>query len=39
MVRERGVRTAAAVAAIILPFAFAVGYFLNLVLTTLRVQI
>ncbi len=39
MVRERGMRTAAAVAAIILPFAFGVGYSLNLVLTTLKVNI
>lgn len=39
MVRERGVRAAAAVGAIILPFAFGVGYLLNLILTTLRVRI
>ncbi len=39
MVRERGARTAAAVAAIILPFAFAIGYLLNLALITLRVQV
>jgi len=39
MVRERGVRTALAVAAIVLAFAFSVGYFLNLVLITLQVQI
>ncbi len=39
MVRERGVRAAAAVGAIILPFAFGAGYLLNLILTTLHVQI
>jgi ferrous iron transport protein B len=39
MVKERGLRTAVAVAAIILPFAFGVGYLLNLILITLKVQI
>jgi ferrous iron transport protein B len=39
MIRERGLRTALAVAGIILPFAFGVGYVLNVVLTSLRVQL
>ncbi len=39
MVRERGWRTGAAVAGVILPFAFAVGFVLNLALTSLGVQI
>jgi len=39
MARERGWRTGAAVAAVILPFAFGVGFVLNLVLTNLGVQI
>jgi ferrous iron transport protein B len=39
MVRERGMRTAMAVGAIILPFAFGVGYLLNLVLTSLNVRL
>ncbi len=39
MVRERGLRTALAMVALILPFAFGVGWVLNFVLTTLRVQI
>ncbi len=38
MVKERGVRTAMAVGAIILPFAFGIGYLLNLVLTSLNVR-
>ncbi len=39
MVKERGLRTAVAVAAIILPFAFGVGYLLNAVLLALKVQV
>jgi len=39
MQKERGWRTALAVTAIIFPFAFGVGYLLNLVLVSLRVQI
>jgi ferrous iron transport protein B len=39
MVKERGVRTACAVGAIILPFAFGVGFFLNALLRALNVQI
>jgi ferrous iron transport protein B len=39
MARERGLRAALGVAAIILPFAFGVGYVLNVVLTTLQVQL
>jgi ferrous iron transport protein B len=39
MVRERGLRSAVAVGAIILPFAFGVGYLLHLVLTTFAVQV
>jgi len=39
MVRERGLRAAVAVGAIILPFAFGVGYLLNLVLTSLDVRL
>ncbi|UCC69802.1 MAG: ferrous iron transport protein B [Armatimonadota bacterium] len=39
MVRERGWRTGAGVAAVILPFALGVGFVLNLVLTNLGVQI
>ncbi len=38
MARERGVKAAVAVGAIILPFAFGVGYLLNLVLTGLQVR-
>lgn len=39
MQKERGLRAALAVGVIILPFALSVGYLLNLVLTSLRVQI
>ncbi len=39
MARERGLRAALAVGAIILPFAFGIGYLLNLILTTLQVQL
>ena len=39
MARERGLRSAIAVAAIIVPFAFGVGYLLNLALMALRVQV
>lgn len=39
MVKERGMRTAMAVGAIILPFAFSIGYLLNLVLTSLQVRL
>ena len=39
MQKERGLRTALAVSAVIVPFAFGVGYLLNLALTTLRVTI
>ena len=39
MVRERGLRPAIAVGAIILPFAFGVGYLLNIVLTSLNVRL
>ena len=39
MLKERGWRTAVAVAAIILPFAFGVGFLLNLTLTSLGVRI
>ncbi len=39
MIKERGVRTALAVAGIILPFAFAVGYALNAALVALKVQV
>ena len=39
MIKERGWRTALAVVAIILPFAFGVGFALNWILTTLQVQI
>ena len=39
MVRERGLRAALAMTAIILPFAFGVGYVLNLILLTLQVSI
>jgi ferrous iron transport protein B len=39
MQKERGLRAAMAVAAIILPFAFTVGYALNLVLTSLHVSV
>ncbi|MDZ4245690.1 MAG: nucleoside recognition domain-containing protein [Dehalococcoidia bacterium] len=39
MLKERGVKTALAIAIFIFPFAFVVGYFLNLVLTTLRVTL
>jgi len=39
MQKERGARVAFAVAAIILPFSFAVGYALNAVLTGLQVRI
>jgi len=39
MQKERGLRTALAVAGFILPFAFGVGALLNLILTALEVQI
>ena len=39
MVKERGMRTAMAVGGIILPFAFGIGYLLNLVLTSLQVRL
>jgi ferrous iron transport protein B len=39
MLRERGWRAGVAVAAVILPFAFGVGFLLNLVLTSTGVQI
>jgi ferrous iron transport protein B len=39
MVRERGWRAGVSVAAVILPFAFGVGFLLNLVLTSTGVQI
>jgi ferrous iron transport protein B len=39
MVKERGARAALAVAAIILPFAFGVGYLLNAALLALKVQL
>ncbi|MFB3882203.1 MAG: ferrous iron transport protein B [Armatimonadota bacterium] len=39
MVKERGIRAALAVAAIILPFAFGVGYLLNAALLALKVQL
>lgn len=39
MQKERGARAALAVAGVILPVAFGVGYLLNLILTQLRVQI
>ena len=39
MQKERGLRTALAVAGCILPFAFGVGALLNLILTALEVQI
>jgi len=39
MIRERGWRMAFAVGAIILPFALGVGYLLNIILTTLQVQL
>ncbi len=39
MARERGLRAALAVGAIILPFAFGIGYLLNLILTSLQVQL
>jgi ferrous iron transport protein B len=39
MVRERGWRAGVAVAATILPFAFGVGFLLNLILTSAGVQI
>jgi ferrous iron transport protein B len=39
MVKERGLGTAVAVVGVILPFAFGVGYLLNILLTTLGVQI
>ena len=39
MVKERGARAAVAVAGIILPFAFGVGYLLNAVLLALKVQL
>ncbi|MBN1461139.1 MAG: ferrous iron transporter B, partial [Armatimonadetes bacterium] len=39
MIRERGLRTACAVGAIILPFAFGVGYVLNLLLRALHVSV
>jgi ferrous iron transport protein B len=39
MLKERGVKTALAIAIFIFPFAFVVGYILNLVLTTLGVNL
>jgi len=39
MLKERGVKTALAIALFIFPFAFIVGYFLNLLLTTLGVTL
>ena len=39
MLRERGWRAALAVVAIILPFAFGVGFILNWILTRFEVQI
>jgi ferrous iron transport protein B len=39
MVRERGARAAVAVAGIILPFAFGVGYAVNAILVALRVKV
>jgi len=39
MLKERGVKTALAITLFIFPFAFVVGYILNLVLTTLGVSL
>ena len=39
MLKERGIKTALAVAVFIFPFAFFVGYILNLLLTTLGVSL
>lgn len=39
MIKERGIKTALAIAAFIFPFAFGVGYVLNLVLTSLGVSL
>jgi ferrous iron transport protein B len=39
MVKERGVKTALAIGIFILPFAFIVGYLLNLLLTSLGVTL
>ncbi len=39
MIKERGWKTAVAIAAFIFPFAFVVGYLLNLVLTALQVSL
>ena len=39
MWKERGMKTALAIAAFIFPFAFLVGYVLNWALTTLRVSL
>ena len=39
MQKERGWRTALSVSAIIFPFAFGVGYLLNVILVALRVQL
>ena len=39
MIKERGIKTALAIGAFILPFAFGVGYLLNLILTTLGVRL
>ncbi len=39
MLKERGFKTALAIALFIFPFAFLVGFILNLVLTTLRVSL
>ena len=39
MLKERGFKTALATALFIFPFAFLVGFILNLVLTTLRVSL
>ena len=39
MIKERGIKTALVIAAFIFPFAFGVGYVLNLVLTSLGVSV
>ncbi len=39
MLKERGIRTALAIALFIFPFAFFVGFILNLILTTARVSL
>jgi ferrous iron transport protein B len=38
-IKERGIKTALAIALFVFPFAFVVGFILNLVLTTLGVQL